>query len=72
MGKSNKSLSSVNLTIKAIAGADILFVILTYAKRDRTSTKDIGYGLYLYFLSLSYTNILKALSTFIRRSHVSV
>jgi uncharacterized membrane protein len=41
---------------KAIA-ADILFVILTYAKRNRTSAKDIGYALYLYFLGLSFIEI---------------
>jgi putative transposase len=45
---------------------------LTYAKRNRTSAKDIGYALYLYFLGLSYRNTSKALSRFIRRSHVSV
>ena len=57
------------MTIKSTADADILFVILTYAKRNRTSAKDIGYALYLYFLGLSYRNKLKALSRFIR-SHV--
>jgi transposase-like protein len=48
---------------------------LTYVKRFRTSAKDIGYALYLYFLGLSYRNTSKALSRFIRsirRSHVSV
>ena len=45
---------------------------MIYTKRNRTSTKDIGYGLYLYFLGLSYRNTSKALSRFIRRSHVSV
>jgi hypothetical protein len=30
---------------------------LTYAKRNRTSAKDIGYALYLYFLGLSYREI---------------
>ncbi len=44
---------------------------MTYAKRNRTSAKDIGYALYLYFLGLSYRNTSKALSRFIRRSHVS-
>ena len=33
-----------------------------YGKRNRTSTKDIGYGVYLYFLGLSYRNTSKALS----------
>ena len=33
------------------------------SKRNRTSTNDIGYGLYLYFLGLSYRNTAtKALS----------
>jgi transposase-like protein len=35
---------------------------LIYGKRNRTSTKDIGYGVYLYFLGLSYRNTSKALS----------
>jgi hypothetical protein len=43
---------------------------LTYAKRNRTSAKDIGYALYLYFLGLSYRNTSKALSRFIRRRSV--
>ena len=60
------------MTIKSIAGADILFVILTYAKRNRTSTKDIGHGLYLYFIGLSYINTSKALSRFVKQSHVAV
>jgi hypothetical protein len=46
---------------------------LFYRKRNRTSVKDIGYSLYLYFLSLSYRNTAKALlKRFIKRSHVSV
>ena len=36
-------MGSVNLTVKAIA-ADTLFVVLILTKRNRTSTKDIGYG----------------------------
>jgi putative transposase len=46
---------------------------LLYRKRNRTSVKDIGYSLYLYFLGLSYRNTAKALSKrFIKRSHVSI
>jgi hypothetical protein len=45
---------------------------LTYAKRNRTSVKDIGYALYLYFLGLSYRNTSKALSRFIRRRVMSL
>ena len=47
-------------------------MILT--KRNRTSTNDIGYGLYLYFIGLSYRNTAtKALSfRFKKRSHVSI
>ncbi len=46
-------------------------MILT--KRHRTSANDIGYGLYLYFLGLSYRNTAKALSSrFKKRSHVSI
>ena len=39
---------------------------------ERTKPKDIAYGLYLYFLGLSYRNAVKALSRFVHRSHVSV
>ena len=39
-------------------------------KRIRTSSNDIYYGLYLYFLGLSYRSTAKALSRFIKRSHV--
>ena len=45
-------------------------MILT--KRNRTSTNDIGYGLYLYFIGLSYRNTAIALSRFKKRSHVSI
>src|SRR6478609_3121697 len=45
-----------------------LFVI----RRNRTSSKDIGYGLYLYFLGLSTRNVARALSFLhiVKRSHV--
>ena len=39
-------------------------------KRNRTSSKYVGYGLYLFFLGLSYRNTSKALSRFVRRSHM--
>ena len=46
-------------------------MILT--KRNRTSAKVIGYGLYLYFLGLSYRNTAKALSfRFKKRSHIAI
>ena len=45
-------------------------MILT--KRNRTFSNDIGYGLYLYFIGLSYRNTAKALSRFKKRSHVSI
>ena len=41
-------------------------------QRKRTKPKDIAYGLYLYFLGLSYRSTAKALSRFVHRSHVSV
>jgi putative transposase len=41
-------------------------------QRRRTKPKDIAYGLYLYFLGLSYRNTAKALSRFVHRSHVSI
>ena len=43
-------------------------------KRNRTSFKDILYGLYLYFLGLSFRNASKALTSRIikRSSHVSI
>ncbi len=41
-------------------------------KRNRTYTKDIGYG-FILIISWSYRNITKALSKrFIKRSHVSI
>jgi putative transposase len=42
--------------------------------RNRTSTKIIGYGLYLYFLGLSFRSTAKALSflKIIKISHVSI
>jgi putative transposase len=43
-------------------------------KRNRTSSRDIGYGLYLYFLGLSTRNVAKALSflNIVKRRHVSI
>jgi putative transposase len=38
----------------------------------RTKPKDIAYGLYLYFLGLSYRSTAKALSRFVHRSRVSI
>ena len=44
-----------------------------HIKRNRTpSSECIGYGLYLYFLGLSYRNTSKALSRFAKRSHVAI
>ena len=42
--------------------------------RNRTSSKIIGYGLYLYFLGLSFRNTAKALSflKIVKISHVSI
>jgi putative transposase len=44
------------------------------SKRNRTPSRDIGYGLYLYFLGLSTRNVAKALSflNIVKRSHVSI
>jgi putative transposase len=43
-------------------------------RRNRTPSRDIGYGLYLYFLGLSTRNVAKALSflNIVKRSHVSI
>jgi putative transposase len=43
-------------------------------RRNRTSSSDIGYGLYLYFLGLSTRNVARALSFLhiVKRSHVAV
>src|SRR5215212_3442005 len=40
--------------------------------RNRTLSEFIGYGLYLYFLGLSFRNAAKALKWFIKISHVSI
>ncbi|HEY7573201.1 MAG TPA: hypothetical protein VH796_17715 [Nitrososphaeraceae archaeon] len=42
------------------------------AKRNRTPSKYVGYGLYLYFIVLSYRNTSKALCRFVTKSHVAV
>jgi putative transposase len=43
-------------------------------RRNRTSSSDIGYGLYLYFLGLSTRNVARALSflQIVKRSHVAI
>jgi putative transposase len=43
-------------------------------RRNKTSPKDIGYGLYLYFLGLSTRNVARALSFLhiVKRSHVAI
>ncbi|MGN6708524.1 MAG: hypothetical protein ACTHKF_04175, partial [Candidatus Nitrosocosmicus sp.] len=43
-------------------------------RRNRTSSRNIGYGLYLYFFGLSTRNGAKALSFLhiVKRSHVSI
>ncbi len=43
-----------------------------HIKRNRTHSKYIDYGLYLYFLGLSYRNTSKAVSQFVKRCHVAV
>ena len=42
--------------------------------RNRTSSQIIGYGLYLYFLGLSFRNTAKALSflKIVKISHVAI
>src|SRR3954451_18062508 len=40
--------------------------------RKRTHSKFFGYGLYLYFLGLSFRNATKALKLFIKISHVTI
>jgi hypothetical protein len=44
---------------------------LIFTKRNKTSAKDIGYGLYLYFLGLSYRNTAKALSSRFKKEVMS-
>ena len=52
---------------------DIYLSYCCIRKRNRTSSSDnIYYGLYLYFLSLSYRSTAKALSRSIERSHVAI
>ena len=43
-------------------------------KRNRTSSEDVGHGLYLYFLGLSFRNVAKASSFLhiVRIGHVAV
>ena len=42
------------------------------SKRERTSSEITMYGLYLYFLGLSFRNVSRAIEPFIQRSHVAV
>ena len=53
---------------------NLALLLLIPCIRNRTSFEDITYGLYLYFLGLSYRNAAKALSSRIKkkRSHVAV
>ena len=48
--------------------------ILFMSSRNRTPSQIIGYGLYLYFLGLSFRNTAKALSflQIVKISHVSI
>ena len=48
--------------------------ILFMRSRNRTPSQIIGYGLYLYFLGLSFRNTAKALSflKIVKISHVSI
>ena len=48
--------------------------ILFMSSRNRTPSQIIGYGLYLYFLGLSFRNTAKALSflLIVKISHVSI
>ena len=43
---------------------------MIYQKRNRTKIKDIVYTLHLYFGGLSLRNTSKALSRFVKRSHI--
>ena len=42
------------------------------SKRERTSNEIVMYGLYLYFLGLSFRNVSRAIEPFVQRSHVAV
>ena len=50
----------------------MICISIVNSQRNRTKPKDIAYGLYLYFLGLSYRNAAKALNRFVERSHVSI
>jgi hypothetical protein len=41
-------------------------------QRQRTKPNDIAYGLYLYFIGISYRNAAKALCEIVHRNHISV
>ena len=43
---------------------------MIYQIRKRTEPEDIAYSLYLYFLGLSLRNTSKAVSRFVKRSHI--
>src|SRR4051812_10084664 len=52
----------------------MLYFSFMFIKRNRTPSEYIGYGLYLYFLGLSFRNAAKALSFLhiVKRSHVAI
>ena len=52
----------------------MLYFSFMFIKRNRTPSKYIGHGLYLYFLALSFRNAAKALSFLhiVKRSHVAI
>ena len=52
----------------------MIYFSCMFIKRNRTPSKYIGYGLYLYFLWLPFRNAAKALSFLhiVKRSHVSI
>ena len=45
----------------------MICISIVHSQRNRTKPKDIAYGLYLYFLGLSYRNAAKALNRFVER-----
>ena len=67
----SKIFMDVYLSVNPIA-KDVLSLFVMHIKRNRTPSKYIGYGLYLYFLGLSYRNTSKILAQFVKRTHVAV
>ncbi len=55
-----------------LSGMVFSLLVMLRFERERTPSQIVLYGLYLYFLGLSFRYVSLALDPFVRRSHMSV